>query len=91
MKKMTNSLAIHNYNRYLRSTDTKLSDVYTRWSTNKQNAYERCIRLMNDMGGRDFRILGHNSDAFSVGFITDEKFIYITRSYDYEYPIEKLQ
>lgn len=45
-----------------------LADVYDNWSNAKQNAYDYCMRLCNDLDGWNFRITGSNFMCFTVMF-----------------------
>ncbi len=45
-----------------------LSDVYGTYSDAKQSAYNYCRKLCDHFNGRDFQIVGHNSQTFSVEF-----------------------
>ena len=56
------------YNHYLQTAATQLSDVYGRWSQAKQNGYDYCVRDMNRLNGERFRILSANTFQFTCGF-----------------------
>lgn len=74
---------------YKVATAEHLDDVYTSYSAKKARAYRYCteiaVKLHSYRYGR-FKILGWNSNTFSVGFygLYDEElvFVYITRDYD---------
>ena len=73
--------------RYYASNATTLRDVYGRWSDRKEKAYMDCVRKKVEMNGNNLRIIGANTDKFSVGFaFTDENgeecLMYITPSRD---------
>ena len=80
------------YQDYCGSSNRTLSDVYGRYSTAKDNAYNYCVDLMEKFEGNDLRIISYNTFMFSAGFIfevldseTNEvrrAFCYITSSYD---------
>lgn len=73
------------YNRYLNSSDYELRHVYGSWSWAKENAMEHCKNEMFKKGGHNLKIVSHNVNVFTVGFVyTDEEtgkemFNYITR------------
>lgn len=47
----------------------KLSDVYDRWSLNKENAYNRCFNeYLETENGEDFSICSHNTFAFACSW-----------------------
>lgn len=59
---------------YIKSSENKqLSDVYTKWSEAKENAFTRCCRIMHDVGGEDLRIISHSVQFFAVAFVTKDK------------------
>ena len=88
MNKRQSKIAKAHYNAYCNSYDTRLYDVYTSYSVYKEQAYNRCVQLMHDLGGWGLAIISHNSMTFTVGFMfcDDETgeimFAYITRDYD---------
>ena len=57
---------------YYRSRDTRLSDVYGRYSTEKSRAEADCKKTMLETGGSGYRILSHNSNVFTCGWITKD-------------------
>lgn len=81
MTKSQNSI----YNRYLNSSDYELRHVYGSWSWAKENAMESCKRRMAEKDGFGLKIISHNCNVFTVGFVyTDEEtgkqmFNYISR------------
>ena len=86
MEHCTKSLMSEALSRYIRSNDRTLSDCYSTPSNAKVNALEYCYKLMDTYNGYDLRIIGHNSQTFSVGFIGtiagQKAFFYITKDYD---------
>ena len=54
--------------RYYASKATTLRDVYKSWSSRKEEAYMDCVRMKVDLDGDNLRIIGANTDKFSVGF-----------------------
>lgn len=80
------------YQDYCRSSHRTLSDVYGRYSTAKDNAYNYCVDLMEKYNGNDLRIISYNTFMFSAGFtfeVLDSEtnevkraFCYITPSHD---------
>lgn len=79
-------IAKAHYSTYLKSTDETLMDVYKSCSRWKFIAFNRCRALMEAVGGWELRIISHNSQSFTVGFMFEEdgktKFAYITKDYD---------
>lgn len=77
------------HERYKKSDVSNLYEVYWNYSKKKTLAYDYCLdlacRLFAYRYGR-VKILGSNSQTFSVGFygLYDEKlvFVYITKDYD---------
>lgn len=80
------------YKRWTHSDNYSLRDVYGIYSKLKENAYAYCEDLVDKYDGYGLRIIGHNSMAFSVGFIGYidglKHFFYITRDYDRALPLE---
>ena len=79
-------IARANYDRWERSNDTELYHVYGSYSDKKISAMHYCRDMCRDFEGHYLRILGHNCNTFSVGFIFQDAdhtyFAYITRDYD---------
>lgn len=86
----------HEHKAYLRSDATHLSDVYGRWSSAKQSAYDYCRNLFDRLDGKGFTIVSSNTFMFTVGFdykdldTGEDMFAYITRDHDYCCPYSKL-
>ena len=55
---------------YRRSNNSRLSDCYGRYSTEKGRAERDLIREMNETGGSGFKILSHSHFFFTCGWIT---------------------
>lgn len=77
------------YIAYCNSNMTHLRDLYKNYSWSKKIAYAYCKTLCSDYNGYDFRIIGGNCMAFSVGFKYkkdngQEMFVYITKDYNRE-------
>lgn len=72
--------------RYISSNKRTLSDCYSTYSSEKFVAFEYCYKLMDKYDGYDLRIIGYNSQRFSVGFIGmisgHKAFFYITKDHD---------
>lgn len=81
-----------NYRRYQRTANEKLSDVYGRYSSEKEKAYNYCKELQYKYNGERFRILSSNTCIFTVGFTGYidgiKHFFYITPTYDRAMPLE---
>lgn len=85
------------YRAYLnadRWTYGNIYDAYERPSFYKVRAWDRCKALAYELEGSTPLILGHNSMAFSVGFIGwvegVKSFVYITKDYDRYMPLERI-
>lgn len=74
------------FSRYISSNKRTLSDCYKTFSSAKVSALEYCYKIMDTYNGYDLRIIGHNSETFSVGFIGtiagQKAFFYITKDHD---------
>lgn len=86
---MNNKRFSRAYRAYCNSNMTNLYDLYKQPSTYKFRAYNYCRDMYNNYNGYDFRIIGGNCQAFSVGFKYKNKngkemFVYITKDYDRE-------
>lgn len=83
------------YRDYLRSTNYHLSDCYINCSYYKQKAFWYCQDLVKKYNGSGLKIIGYNSQTFSVGFIGEifgkKAFFYITKTYDRCIYIEDLE
>lgn len=79
-------IAREHYDLWERSTATELYHVYGRYSEYKISAMQYCRDMCRNFDGHFVRILSHNSNVFSVGFIFQDAehtyFAYITRDYD---------
>lgn len=80
---------IHQYNR---SNATSLDSVYGRYSSAKARAWDYCLNLCEEKHGRNLKVISHNVSIFTAGFVFtdtvdgDERFMFITPSYDCEVP-----
>jgi ERCC4-type nuclease len=80
------------YNKYDNSYNYCLFDCYNKYSSNKEDAFNYCRKLLIDYDGSGLKIISFNSHYFSAGFIADmadqktgkikKAFIYITKNYD---------
>lgn len=72
----------------------ELSDVYGRYSDAKRNAWEYCKNLCEKYKGFNLKIVSHNINIFTAGFVYPDKttgqemFMYITPSYDIAVEVE---
>lgn len=78
--------------RHNRSEDYDIFQAYKSSSREKQEAWKYCKNLCEEQNGRNLKIIGKNCSFFSAGFFyTDEngkeRFMHITKSNDYSYPI----
>lgn len=73
---------------YERSTATKLSDVYGRYSRAKEKAFEHCRDLCYKYRGHNLKIITASKWMFTAGFEFENletgeiMFMYITKSYN---------
>ena len=87
--KRVSTKALDRYARRLtNSRDMRLEDVYTDYSENNERAYNYCIRLCDALDGYNFRILTHNCQVFTAGFLFETTtgetaFAVITPTYNY--------
>lgn len=83
MKHTNSKIIVDAYYRYLKSNDNRLWDVYKKVSMAKVNAYNYCKDKKRELNGRDLKIVSHNSQLFTVGFIGEidgrQAFVYITK------------
>ena len=61
------------YEQYKRTTATTLSDVYGRYSTKKQDAYDWCMKKMDELEGYGMKVLSATTYHFTVGFLYTDK------------------
>ena len=67
--KFTNSKRIKRaWEWYCDSNDVNLSDVYTKCSQDKKDAYKTCVAVQEEYNGEDLRITSHSIYTFTVGF-----------------------
>lgn len=60
------------YRAWANSGNTKLSDVYKKWSAEKERAYNQCLWEFNDNPlASQFVIISHNTFAFSVAWLVE--------------------
>lgn len=64
--------------RYRNSTATRLSEVYSSYSKEKESSYNAIIDEMVSLGGHTLRILGANSSAYSCAYQLDDTLVYHT-------------
>lgn len=57
---------------YRRSRNTRLSDCYGRYSTDKARADRECREKMIKTGGEGYRILSYNQNVFTCGWRTTD-------------------
>lgn len=50
-----------------------LREVYGRWSSAKERAYEECLGWCRETDGEDFRIISANTYGFSVAWYYTDK------------------
>ena len=59
----------NSYKSALRHHLATLQDVYNKPSAKKIKAYMQCVKIVNDLRGRDFAIISSNRSVFTVAFI----------------------
>lgn len=59
----------NNYKSALRHHLATLQDVYKNPSDKKIKAYEQCVKIFNNLNGRDFAIISSSRSVFTVAFI----------------------
>lgn len=79
------------YEAWKKSKMTCLEDAYEAPSEAKQYAWIRCIGICKASDGFDLRIIGRNSQKFSVGFmyVKDDVpvFVWITKNHVRQMPV----
>lgn len=80
------------YAEYLHTSSRCVKDVYAKPSVNKIRAEYRIIEYLVDQDGYGYRVMSHNAQMFTVGYIirNDEGklFVYETAQHRYFLPIE---
>ena len=61
----------------------KLSDVYGKYSKNKEDAFEKCKNYCKEKNGKNLCIISHNFNYFTVKFTTDNGVYIITYANNY--------
>ena len=77
-------IAYEHYDTWENSFATELYHVYDNFSGNKARAMDYCKEFCKEVGGQGLRILSHNSNFFSVGFIIeveDNKQLFVYHTY----------
>ena len=89
---MTKNQLKAKYAEYLSTPSRSVKDVYARPSTNKIRAEYRIIDYLVDQNGYGYRVMSHNSQMFTVGYIirNDEGklFVYETAQNRYYLPLD---
>lgn len=83
MRQVKNKDMLHKYYYWQRSgATTELWGCYKAPSAAKRYAFENCKRVCKQYNGRNLRIIGHNCQTFSAGFIglwnNQKAFFYIS-------------
>lgn len=69
---------------YERATRINLSEAYKKPSDDKQRAYNRCMRMLKEMGGKNHKIPSSNGWAFTFAFeLPDGSVVYVTKDNTY--------
>ena len=66
---MTKNQLKAKYQEYLKTPSRCVNDVYARPSTAKRRAEQNIINYLVDQGGYGYRVMSHNSQMFTVGYI----------------------
>ena len=89
---MTKNQLKAKYQEYLKTPSRCVKDVYARPSANKIRAEYRIIDYLVDQNGYGYRVMSHNAQMFTVGYIIcgDEGklFVYETAQHRYYLPID---
>ena len=89
---MTKNQLKAKYQEYLATPSRCVKDVYARPSANKIRAEYRIIDYLVDQNGYGYRVMSHNAQMFTVGYIIcgDEGklFVYETAQHRYYLPID---
>ena len=89
---MTKNQLKAKYQEYLKTQSRCVKDVYARPSTAKIRAEWEIINYLVDQDGYGYRVMSHNAQMFTVGYIirNDERklFVYETAQYRYYLPID---
>lgn len=79
------------YEAWKKSEMTCLEDAYNAPSEFKQYAWARCIAICEANNGYNLRIIGHNSQTFSAGFVYFKDgrciFVWITKDKVRQMPV----
>ena len=74
------------YESFKQANAYQLYHVYGRYSDAKDKAFDYCVSKCNELSGYRFRIISHNSQIFTVGFLFEKDgktfLAYITPAYD---------
>ena len=80
------------YQEYLKTPIRYVYDVYAKPSANKLRAERNILAYMLNNGGYGYRVMSHNSQMFTVGYIIrNEKgkcFVYETAYNQYVIPLD---
>ena len=92
---MTKNQLKAKYTEYLATPSRCVDDVYARPSTAKRRAELNIINYLVDQNGYGYRVMSHNSQMFTVGYIiqNDEGklFVYETAKHRYYLPLDDLK
>lgn len=62
---------------YLRSTKTSLTECYNKPSVRKKAIFNNIIEEVASLDGSDLRVISHNTNIFTVGYMVGTVFHYI--------------
>lgn len=81
-----NSTMLNAIKHHVKAYKTNLRECYSTWSNAKDNAFKHCRDLFLQYKGENFKIISHNVNEFSVGFVGvyegQKAFFYITKSHN---------
>ena len=89
---MTKNQLKAKYIEYLATPSRCVKDVYAKPSINKRRTEQEIINYLVDQNGYGYRVMSHNSQMFTVGYIIrNEKgkcFVYETAYNQYVLPLD---
>ena len=59
------------YKIYSTANNTKLEDIYSKYSHEKEMAYLRCQEIKQKLNGYGLKLLTHNTFMFTAGFLAE--------------------
>lgn len=78
------------YSLWKKSPYSEIWQAYGKPSTKKLRSYEEIRAQMQELGGKDLRVLNHGCQLYSCGYILGDKFVLHTKTKRVEYKISEL-